>query len=135
MSYRWLDHVVIVVRDIEQATRDYERLLGIPADDTGKDFPDRGFRHSLFRMGESRSLVELCQPTDTTKQAGGAMQKKLARSGEGVHNIALAVDDIDTALADARARGLDVIPSAHSRSFFLHPNSTHGVLIQIVERR
>ena len=134
MEYKWLDHVVIVVNDVRQAARDYERLLGIEAEDAGAEFPDRGFRHAVFRLGASKRFLELCEPTDPTKQAGGAMRRRLDRFGEGIHTVALAVDDVDAALHDARQRGIEVIGSAHSRSFFLHPKLTHGVLIQVLQR-
>jgi catechol 2,3-dioxygenase-like lactoylglutathione lyase family enzyme len=128
VEYKWLDHVVIVVNDVRQATRDYERLLGIEAED------DRGFRHAVFRLGASKRFLELCEPTDSSKQAGGAMRRRLDRLGEGIHTVAVAVDDVDAALRATRERGIDVIDSAHSRSFFLHPKLTHGVLLQILQR-
>lgn len=134
MRYTGLDHVVIVVRDVVQAARDYERLLGIPAREVGQEFPDRGFRHALFMLGDSGRFIELCEPTDDTKQAGAAMRRRLDQHGEGLQNIALAVDDVEAAAGEARGRGVAVIPSQHSPSFFLHPRTTHGVLIQIRER-
>ena len=134
MQYKWLDHVVIVVRDVMQAAKDYERLLGIPAEDAGREFPDRGYRHAVFTLGESKRFIQLCEPSDDTKQAGAAMRRKLDEHGEGLQNIALAVDDVDAAMEEAKRRGVDVIRSQHSRSFFLHPRMTHGVLIQILQR-
>jgi methylmalonyl-CoA/ethylmalonyl-CoA epimerase len=126
--------VVIVVNDVRQATRDYERLLGIEAEDAGAELRDRGFRHAVFRLGASKRFLELCEPTDSSKQAGGAMRRRLDRLGEGIHTVAVAVDDVDAALRATRERGIDVIDSAHSRSFFLHPKLTHGVLLQILQR-
>lgn len=105
MQFKWLDHAVIVVRTLEAATRDYEKLFGIPATEPGKEFPDMGFRDSRFHLGTPDRFVELIQPTDPSKQAGRTMQRTLDERGEGLHNIALAVESVDAAVAAAKKRG------------------------------
>lgn len=134
MQYKRLDHVVIVVNDVIQATRDYERLLGIPGTNVGRERADQGYRDTMFYLGDSGSFVELCEPTDDRLQAGAAMRRRLNQQGEGIQNIALAVDNVDEAIARAEAEGIQIIRSKHSHSFFLHPRSTHGPLIQILQR-
>jgi methylmalonyl-CoA/ethylmalonyl-CoA epimerase len=56
-----------------------------------------------------------------------------------LHHICLEVDDIEAALRDLRAKGMRLIDrkprqGAHGRVAFLHPKSTHGVLIELVEK-
>ncbi|MBI2166511.1 MAG: VOC family protein [Chloroflexi bacterium] len=132
-KYRGLDHVVVRVKDIEAASRDYEKVLGIPGVNVGELDPSGGFRNALFPMGSSGMLIELCQGLDATKQAGGAFIRAIERRGEGLHNVALAVDDIEGAFADFERRGTAIIPNARFRNFFLHPRVTHGVLFQILQ--
>ncbi len=133
-QYTELDHVVVRVRDIVQASQDYEKLLGTPGVEAGKADPSGGFRNTVFPLGNSGTVVELCQGIDATKQAGGAFVRALERRGEGLHNIALAVDNMDAAIENFNQRGISIIPNARFHNFFLHPRMTHGVLIQVLQR-
>jgi hypothetical protein len=65
---------------------------------------------------------------------GAAMQRTLDRRSEGLQNIGIAVDNVDDAMEGVRARGLEVIKSHHSHSFFTQPKVAHGLLIQILGR-
>ena len=67
------------------------------------------------------------------------MGKFLARRGPGLHHIAVAVPDIDKAIADARAEGMEMIDQEPriglhgTRIAFIHPKSVGGVLTELVE--
>jgi len=106
-----LDHIGIVVEDIEAALAVYEAALGLPLENI-VEVPEQGVRVAFLSLGESN--IELVQPTaDDTGTA-----KFLTRRGEGVHHICIEVDDIRAALARLKAHGVQLIdeeprPGAH----------------------
>ena len=126
-----LDHIGIVVEDIEAALAVYEAALGLPLENI-VEVPEQGVRVAFLSLGESN--IELVQPTaDDTGTA-----KFLTRRGEGVHHICIEVDDIWAALARLKAHGVQLIdeeprPGAHGEVAFVHPRGAHGVLIELLE--
>ncbi|MCK4471771.1 MAG: methylmalonyl-CoA epimerase, partial [Anaerolineae bacterium] len=90
-------------------------------------------RIAFLPVGESE--IELVEPL--TAESGVA--RFLEKRGEGLHHICLEVDDIEAALQDLAAKGIRLIDEqprrgAHGRVAFLHPKSTHGVLIELIEK-
>ena len=133
MKLNGLDHVVVVVDDIDEARSSYRSVFGEEA--VGEVIEAEGYRRCIIALGGGR--LELCQPTDTgdgvSPQAAAAFRATLATRGEGLHNVAVAVDDAPSALEQLRESGIPVIESSFSRSFFVHPKALNGVLIQFVE--
>ena len=90
-------------------------------------------RAAFLRAGEAE--LELLEPLREDTPVG----KFIARRGPGLHHIAVAVPDIDKAIADARAQGLEMIDQEPrvglhgTRIAFLHPKSVGGVLTELVE--
>ncbi|MDQ7858876.1 MAG: methylmalonyl Co-A mutase-associated GTPase MeaB [Armatimonadota bacterium] len=128
-----LDHIGVAVRDLAAAAAVYERALGLAAG-APETLPADRVLVAFVPVGATR--IELLEPTD----ADGPVARFLARRGEGVHHVAVAVPDLEAALAQARKAGcapIDEVPrqGAHGRRIaFLHPRHTHGVLIELVER-
>jgi methylmalonyl-CoA epimerase len=127
-----VDHIAIVVRSIEEALKTYEEVLGLELADI-VEVPEQAVKVAFLPVGESE--IELVEPL--TVESGIA--KFLEKRGEGLHHICLEVDDIEAALRDLRAKGMRLIDrkprqGAHGRVAFLHPKSTHGVLIELVEK-
>ena len=127
-----LDHIGIAVPDLEAALRIWQGALGLaPA------FRERVETEGVEVVGLDAhpARIELMQPT----RADGPVAKFLERKGPGIHHLALRVDDIDAALAQARAAGLTPVgeaprPGAHgTRVAFLHPAGTGGVLLELVQ--
>jgi methylmalonyl-CoA/ethylmalonyl-CoA epimerase len=79
--------------------------------------------------------IELVQSTTPE----GVMSKYIAKRGEGIHHIAFEVEDIDQALAELKAKGVQLVdqeprPGAHgARIAFIHPKATNGVLTELCE--
>ena len=80
--------------------------------------------------------IELVQPTrDDT-----GIAKYLAKRGEGIHHICVTVDDIEQAMADMSAKGLQILEekprvgSQGQKYVFIHPKSAHGVLIELYQK-
>jgi lactoylglutathione lyase/methylmalonyl-CoA/ethylmalonyl-CoA epimerase len=126
-----IDHIGIVVRDIEQALEVYQVALGLPLMDV-MEIRDQKVRVAFLPAGDSN--VELVQPTSDDS----GVAKFLSKRGEGIHHICIQVADIESALARLQAHGvrlIDEVPrqGAHGRVAFVHPKGAHGVLIELVE--
>ncbi len=130
-----IDHVAIVVRDLEATLRFYRDTLGL-APSRVMDFPREGVKIAFLPMGgPNGSELELLEPT--TPETGVA--RFLEKRGEGLHHICLEVPDIERSLAELRAQGAAVLddtprPTAEGRGIFLHPKGTSGVLLELVQR-
>jgi len=127
-----LDHVGIVVHNIDAALTTYCGLLGFHLLER-TDAPDHGVEIAFLDAG--RGTIELLSPTDD--ESGTA--RFLARRGEGPHHVCFAVDDIEKTLAELRARGLRLIdekprPGIHGLVAFLHPQAAHGMMIELLQK-
>ncbi len=127
-----IDHIAVVVEDIEQALSLFRDTLGLELSHT-ETIPEQGVKIAFLPVGESE--IELLEPLS----ADTSIAKFLAKRGEGMHHICLEVEDIDAALADLKEKGVRLInktavAGAHGRVAFIHPKSTHGVLIELLER-
>lgn len=126
-----IDHIGIVVRDIDQALLVYETALGLALHDV-LEVPDQQVRVAFLPVGESN--IELVQPTAAESSTARFLEKR----GEGIHHICLQVDDIEAVLEQLKAQGVPLIDQAprqgaHGRIAFVHPRGTHGVLLELVE--
>jgi methylmalonyl-CoA epimerase len=126
-----IDHIGIVVRDIQEALKVYEAALGLPLKEV-VEIADQEVQVAFLPIGESN--VELVQPT--TDDTGIA--RFLEKRGEGVHHICIEVEDIQVALAQLMDHGVELIDQvprqgAHGRVAFVHPRGAHGVLIELVQ--
>jgi methylmalonyl-CoA epimerase len=126
-----IDHIGIVVRDIEKALAVYETALGLTLEDV-VDVPGQQVRVAFLPLGESN--VELVQPTAQDTGVGRFLEKQ----GEGVHHLCVEVEDIEAALARLKEHGvrlIDEVPreGAHGRVAFVHPKGAHGVLLELVQ--
>jgi methylmalonyl-CoA/ethylmalonyl-CoA epimerase len=132
--FRAVDHIGFAVRDIEEAIAFYSRMFDVSAWER-VDMPERHMAAASARVGDT--LLELIAPT--SEQASFA--KFLQERGPCMHHIAYRVDDIAAALADVSARGIQLIdetprPGMHNTlAAFLHPKSTMGVLIELVQHQ
>jgi len=132
---RRIDHVAIIVRDIEQALTFYRDTLGIVPSEI-KEVPSEQVRIAFLPMGgPGGSEIELIEPTT----AGSSLTKYLEKRGEGLHHICLEVDNIDTALQEMKDKGAAVLDeqprvAAEGRAIFLHPKGTNGVLLELIEK-
>ena len=127
-----IEHIGIAVRSLEEATKTYEECLGLEVGGFDQ-VEDQGVRVAMLPIGESR--IELLEPVTAESPIG----KFLAKRGPGIHHIALRVDNIEESLERMKAAGarlIDESPRAgahNTRVAFVHPSSTHGVLLELVE--
>jgi methylmalonyl-CoA epimerase len=130
-----IDHVAIIVRNIEQALVFYRDMLGIVPGEI-KEVPTEQVRIAFLPMGgPAGSEIELIEPTTP----GSSLAQFLEKRGEGLHHICLEVENIDAALAELREKGAPVLDkqprvAAEGRAIFVHPKGTNGVLLELLEK-
>jgi methylmalonyl-CoA/ethylmalonyl-CoA epimerase len=127
-----IDHIGVAVKSLAEAIKVYEDAMGLEV--SGYDqVDDQGVRVAMLNIGESR--IELLEPIGPSSP----IDKFMAKRGEGIHHIAVAVDDIEATLERLKAAGVRLVDStprrgAHNtRIAFIHPSSTHGVLLELVQ--
>jgi len=127
-----IHHVGIAVDDLESAIQLYTTIFGAELTHRASNEKD-GLEAAFLRAGDAE--VELLKPLREDTPVG----KFVAKRGPGLHHIAVAVPDIEQAIADARARGLEMIDEEPriglhgTRIAFVHPKSVGGVLTEFVE--
>lgn len=127
-----LDHVAIAVAELDEATDAY-LTLGLSRDGEDEAIEEQGVRVRPLRLGDT--LVELMEPLG----ADSSVARFLTRRGPGMHHIALRVPALEPLLAELRAAGARLVDErprsgrAGTRIAFVHPEFTHGVLVELVE--
>jgi len=125
-----LDHVAIVVRDLEESIRLWRDALGLELEAV-EEVPEQEVRTAIFGKGLGR--VELICPT--TPDSGVA--RFLEKRGEGLHHVCIEVEDIEAAMASLRKAGAPLIDSqprpgaGGARVAFVHPKGMRGVLTEL----
>jgi len=132
MSRLKVNHIAVVVEDVETALAFWRDALGLPLHHVEHN-EGEAVNIAFLPVGESE--IELIAPF--TEDSGVA--KYLAKKGAGLHHLCIEVDDIDSALAQIAAHGGELInPEPRirpdgTRYAFIHPKSTGGVLLELYE--
>ncbi|GAB4518848.1 MAG: methylmalonyl-CoA epimerase [Anaerolineae bacterium] len=128
-----INHVAVVVEDIDTALNFWRDALGITAAHTEHNEGEE-VDIAFLPMGESE--IELISPF--TENSGVA--KYMAKKGQGLHHLCVDVDDIDAVMARLREHHIEMIndePKLRpdgTRYAFVHPKSTGGVLLELYEK-
>jgi len=132
MTILRIDHVAIVVPDVDAALDFWQTALGLPLEHRA-EVPEQETAVAMLPVGESE--VELVQPTTETS----GMAKYMAKRGPGLHHICFEVDDIEETLAELKSKGIrlineePVVGAGGRKVAFVHPKSALGVLVELVE--
>ena len=127
-----IDHIGIATNGIDDAARFYLESLGLQIEHV-EEVASQKVRVAMLPLGESR--VELLEPTSDDSP----ISKFLAKRGPGIHHIAVRVEDIRASLAELKEKGarlIDEQPRSGAGGClvaFIHPSSTGGVLLELVE--
>ena len=127
-----IEHIGIAVKNLDEANKIYEQLLGSPPYKM-ETIDSEGVNTSFFKTGESK--VELLQATKDES----AIAKFIAKKGEGIHHIAFAVKDIHIEIKRLKECGYTIINESPKKGAdnklvcFVHPKNTKGVLIEICQ--
>ncbi len=131
---RALDHIGIAVKNLDEAVKFYRDVLGLELVKI-EEVPEEKVRIAMFKVGAS--YIELLEAMDENS----AIAKFIEKRGEGIHHIAIRVDDVDALTKELVSKGVRVIYSkpklvsgGDRKINFIHPKSTRGVLLEIMER-
>jgi len=128
-----LDHIGIATHRLADSLAIWRDVLGLEIDST-EEVTDQGVRIAMLPLGETH--IELLEPLSADSPVG----KFLAKRGSGIHHLAVEVNDIRTMLsklADEGIRLIDREPRVGAGGClvaFIHPSSTNGVLLELVQR-
>ena len=129
-----IDHLGIAVRSIDEAKTFYEEVLGLPCEGE-ETVESQKVKTAFFAVGEVH--IELLEPTS----AESPIAKFLEKNGEGIHHVAYRTDDIESQIKQAREGGCRLIHEVPIEGAggklvaFLHPKSTHGVLMEFCSKK
>ena len=129
-----IEHLGIAVKDISEANKLYEKLLGVPPYKQ-EVVESEAVITSFFKVGESK--IELLAST----KEDGPIGKFIAKKGEGIHHIAFDVEDIYKELTRLETEGFQLINKEPKQGAdnklvaFIHPKSTNGVLVELCQER
>ncbi len=121
-----VDHIVVRVKDIDAGIASYQ-ALGLELERTAESAA-LGIKQAFFPLGDG-SFIEVVAPVDDQSAVGKALESR----GEGVHSVVFAVDDVATAAANMKDKGARLLGEG-SPQVFVHPKSTHGVLVQLTDK-
>ncbi len=129
-----IDHVGIAVRDLDQAIARYREVFGLRLAHEEIN-EEQGVREAMLAIGDSDTYVQLLAPLSDDSPITSFLEKR----GEGLQQVAYAVDDIEAVSAALRERGVRLLydaprrGTAGSRINFVHPRDMGGVLVELVE--
>jgi methylmalonyl-CoA/ethylmalonyl-CoA epimerase len=129
-----VSHLGIAVQSIDSTLGFYEGVLGLACEHV-EEVKSQQVRTAFLPIGDTR--LELLEPTSPSSPVA----RFLAKRGEGIHHVAFEVDDVARALERAKAQGVQLVDEAPRQGArgcliaFLHPKSSHGVLVEFVEER
>lgn len=132
MNLSHIEHIGIAVKSLEEAIPFWEEKLGLKCYRI-EEVKEQKVKTAFFQIGQSK--IELLESTDPDGPIGKFIEKK----GEGIHHLAIAVKDIQqnlTELASKDVQLIDTTPRKGAEELdiaFLHPKSTHGVLLELCE--
>ena len=129
-----VDHIGIATKSIEEGLAVWRDALGLEIHST-EEVAQQGVKVCMLAVGDTH--VELLEPLGPDTSVG----KFLAKRGPGMHHIAIEVQDIRGSLAELKSRGarlIDETPRVGAGGClvaFIHPSSTNGVLLELVQHQ
>jgi len=127
-----IDHIAVAVRDVDEAIAKYQKILGAELiENVGLSMQGNRNRAAYLKLGDGLIVMDGAVDPD------GFIAKFIEKRGEGLHHIALVVDDLDGYVKDLEAKGVK-IPHRESfgslrREIVLSPKDLCGVVMQIIE--
>ena len=129
-----IHNIAIVVKNVEEAVKLYTDTFGFQVSRSGT-MPELGIKNAFLPIGDA--TIELMEPIDTQQ---GPVAKFLENRGEGIYLIELEVEDMDSAIQSLSEKGVQLLgvdpeSRAKGRQIFIHPRSSRGVLIELIQKK
>ena len=127
-----IDHIAIAVNNLDEALATFNNLFDFEPS-VIEEVPDQGVKAAIIHIGDTE--LELLEPIDPN----GGVAKFLENRGEGIHHISVEVDNTDEELQRIESKGGRLIDKKGRKGLagkigFIHPKSTHGVLIEFAQK-
>ncbi len=133
---RTLDHIAVAVGDLDEALQRFVRDFGVDLEAV-EDVAEAHTRTAFLSVGdpERPTRIELVTPLDSA----GPLVRYLERNGSGLHHLCFRTDDLEDDMTRLAALGYrftadqPTVGAGGTRVAWIHPRSTGGVLIELVE--
>jgi methylmalonyl-CoA epimerase len=128
------DHVALVIKNTDATFKLLSTLFGFEVTESRAN-PEEGFKSTLISAADV--TLELIEPVGPQ----GTMQKFVEKRGGGLHHISIQVADLEGEMKQLKSRGAQFVNpepmqvSENTKIAFIHPRSTDGLLIELVERK
>ena len=128
-----IDHIGIAVNNLEESLSFYEDALGLKVENI-EEVPEQKVKVGFLDIGGVH--LELLESTSSE----GPVAKFIEKKGEGIHHIAILVDNIENSIESMKSNNvklIDEVPrkgAGGSKMAFVHPKSTHGILLELYEK-
>jgi len=128
-----VDHIGVAVKSIEESLKFWEDVMGVKCVDV-EEVEEQKVKTAFLPLKDTE--IELLEGTSEESPVSKFIEKK----GEGIHHIALRVDNLEEALAELKEKGVRLIDekprdgAGGCRIAFVHPKSTGGILLELSER-
>lgn len=132
MPVKRIDHIAVVVEDIDEALQFWQETLGLTLDHV-ETVPGQGVRIAFLPVGDSE--LELVEPLEDDSGVATFLQRR----GPGLHHLCFEVDDLSKELGHLKEQGVrlidqePVVMEDGRRLAFLHPGTASGVLVELYE--
>ncbi|MDX8291061.1 methylmalonyl-CoA epimerase [Metabacillus indicus] len=129
-----VDHIGVAVHSIEEVLPFYQETLGLKLEGM-ETVEEQGVKVAFLKAGETK--IELLEPVSKESAVARFIEKR----GEGIHHLALAVDDIKMRIQELKEHGIKMIDETPRNGAggasiaFLHPKAANGVLVELCEKK
>ena len=129
MAIVGVDHIVLRVKDLDAGIATYRDALGMELERTAESAAI-GIKQAFFPLANG-GFLEIVAPLSAESPVGRALESR----GEGVHTVAMAVDDLPSTIKELQEKGVQLIGAERpGGQVFIHPKAAHGLLVQLVQR-
>lgn len=128
-----IDHIGIAVNSLEESLNFYEGALGLKIENI-EEVSEQKVKVGFLNIGGVH--FELLEPTSPESTVAKSIEKR----GEGIHHIAVLVDNLEEAIKTMKDKGVKLVDetprrgAGGSKMAFVHPKSTHGILLELYEK-
>jgi len=132
MRNKKVEHIGIAVKDLDETMSFYDYVLGLEKLSV-ETVESQGVNIAFFQTGETK--IELLEPIDNDSPIAKFIDKR----SEGIHHMAIEVEDIEAKIKDMKEKGANFIGDEptegadNMKVIFVHPKSTNGVLLELCE--
>ena len=128
MAFTGVDHIVIRVKDFDSGVATWRDKFGMALERTAES-EELGIKQAFFQLANG-GFIEIVAPTNAESAVGRAVESR----GEGMHTMAMEVEDLDATVKHLEENGVQLI-GVGGPQVFIHPKSANGILVQLSPKR